>query len=110
MTAPRLRGRPRPAEPAFKAVLLASLVVAVLFLLVLLIFVLTQSWPRLDARLWENFPSKLHPERAGAQSAIVGTIYVIALTAVFCLPIGIATAIYLEEYAMRAAGTTGSSS
>ncbi|MBC6458589.1 phosphate ABC transporter permease PstA [Actinomadura sp. HBU206391] len=94
-----LSGRRRPLEPAFKAVLLASLVVAVVFLAVLLFYVLNEGWARLDSRLWENFPSKLYPDRAGAQSAIVGTLYVIGLTAAFCIPIGVMTAIYLEEYA-----------
>jgi phosphate transport system permease protein len=99
--APRLGGRRRPLEPAFRLLLQASLVLAVIFLGVLLTYVLNEGWPRLDSRLWENFPSRLFPERAGAQSAIVGTIYVIALTAVFCIPIGMMTAIYLEEYADR---------
>jgi phosphate transport system permease protein len=73
----------------------------VTFLAILLIYVVNEGWPRLDSRLWENFPSRLYPERAGAQSAIVGTVYVIGLTAVFCVPIGVMTAIYLEEYADR---------
>lgn len=97
----RLHGPKRPAEPAFRLLLLASLMVAVAFLIVLLTYVTVEGWPRLDARLWENFPSKLRPYRAGAQSAIVGTLYVIALTAVFCVPTGVLTAIYLEEYADR---------
>ncbi|MCD0449382.1 phosphate ABC transporter permease PstA [Actinocorallia sp. API 0066] len=96
---PSLAGRFRPLEPLFKGMLLASLALAVLFLVVLLSYVVTEGWDRLDPRLWENFPSKLYPERAGAQSAIVGTIYVIALTGAFCVPIGVMTAIYLEEYA-----------
>jgi phosphate transport system permease protein len=99
--APRLSGPRRPLEPAFRAVLMASLVIAVIFLGVLLVYVVNEGWPRLDSRLWENFPSRLYPDRAGAQSAIVGTIYVIALTALFCIPIGVMTAIYLEEYADR---------
>lgn len=94
-----LRGRSRPLEPVFRGVLLASLVIAVLFLIVLLSYVFIEGSGRLDARLWENFPSKLYPERAGAQSAIVGTLYIIGLTAAFCVPIGVMTAIYLEEYA-----------
>ncbi|HZB33045.1 MAG TPA: phosphate ABC transporter permease PstA [Streptosporangiaceae bacterium] len=98
---PRLVGPRRPLEPAFRLTLLVSLVIAVLFLVILLVYVVTEGWPRLDARLWENFPSRLFPERAGAQSAIFGTVYVIALTAVFCIPIGVMTAIYLEEYADR---------
>ena len=41
----------------------------------------------------------MRPETAGAQSAIIGTIWVISLTALFTVPIGIMSAIYLEEYA-----------
>jgi phosphate transport system permease protein len=100
-TTARLSGRSRPLEPAFRWLLLASLVIAVAFLGVLLTYVLIEGWARLDSRLWENFPSRLYPERSGAQSAIVGTIYVIGLTALFCIPIGVMTAIYLEEYAAR---------
>jgi phosphate transport system permease protein len=99
--APRLAGQRRPMEPAFRLLLLVSLVIAVAFLAVLLFYVVEQGWPRLDSRLWQNFPSRLFPDQAGAQSAIVGTIYVIALTGVFCIPIGVMTAIYLEEYANR---------
>jgi phosphate transport system permease protein len=98
---PGLRGRGRPLEPIFRIILLASLVIAVAFLATLLTYVLVEGWGRLDSRLWTNFPSRLYPERAGAQSAIVGTVYVIALTGAFCVPIGVATAIYLEEYANR---------
>jgi phosphate transport system permease protein len=97
-----LAGSRRPLrEGAFRAGLLASLAVAVLFLAVLLAFVVAQGWPRLDARLWQNFPSIRRPEAAGAQSAILGTVWVIVFTAVYSLPTGIAAAIYLEEYARR---------
>ncbi|MBA3799551.1 MAG: phosphate ABC transporter permease PstA, partial [Geodermatophilaceae bacterium] len=40
-----------------------------------------------------------NPEAAGARSAIFGTLWVIAATALYCLPVGVMTAIYLEEYA-----------
>ncbi len=39
------------------------------------------------------------PELAGIKSAVVGTIYVLLLTMLFSLPVGIMTAIYLEEFA-----------
>jgi phosphate transport system permease protein len=99
--APRLTGRRRPLEPAFRLLLLSSLILAVIFLGILLFYVVNEGWPRLDSRLWERFPSLLNPQRAGAQSAIYGTVYVVALTALFCIPIGVMTAIYLEEYADR---------
>ena len=48
--------------------------------------------------LLRRFPSSL-PKRAGAQSAIFGTLWVVGLTAALCLPVGIGAAIYLEEFA-----------
>ncbi|MXM64458.1 phosphate ABC transporter permease PstA [Streptomyces sp. HUCO-GS316] len=89
----------RPGESAFRWMLFACLAIGIVFLGVLLTYVLVEAWPRLDSRLWTNFPSIRRPERAGAQSAIFGTIWVIAFTGLFCLPVGIMAAIYLEEYA-----------
>jgi phosphate transport system permease protein len=51
---------------------------------------------------WEfvtSFPSRVIPENAGIQSAIVGTIYLMLICAVLVVPLGIMTAVYLEEYA-----------
>lgn len=95
LSGPRLR----PGETAFQVLLLCCLAVGIIFLGVLMAYILVEAWPRLDARLWQNFPSIRRPERAGAQSAIFGTIWVISFTALFCLPTGIMAAIYLEEYA-----------
>lgn len=83
---------------AFRAVLFLCLVVGMVALGTLIVDVVRTGYPRLDARLWERFPSAT-PRRAGAQSAIMGTIWVISFTALFTIPIGVATAIYLEEYA-----------
>ncbi|GAA2209514.1 phosphate ABC transporter permease PstA [Nonomuraea monospora] len=84
---------------AFKLLLRLCLAVAVAFLVTLLGYVVHKGWSRLDPRLWENFPSIRRPERAGARSALFGSLWVIGLTAVICLPVGILGAIYLEEYA-----------
>lgn len=48
--------------------------------------------------LFTHGDSKL-PEFAGLKSAIVGSIYVLALTLAFAFPIGVMTAVYLEEFA-----------
>ncbi|MEU0651402.1 phosphate ABC transporter permease PstA [Streptomyces albogriseolus] len=89
----------RPGESLFRWLLLACLALGIVFLVSLLAYVLVEAWPRLDSRLWNNFPSIRRPENAGAQSAIFGTVWVISFTALFCLPTGIMAAIYLEEYA-----------
>jgi phosphate transport system permease protein len=101
-TTPRLEGGRRPIrETVFRLTLLASLAIAVAFLAVLLVFVVQRGWHRLDSRLWLNFPSIRAPGAAGAQSAVMGTLWVIAFTAIYSLPTGIMAAIYLEEYANR---------
>lgn len=95
-----LRGSRRPLrELVFRVCLQASLVIAVSFLAALIIYVVYTGAPRLDMDLIRNMPSTLRPETAGAQSAITGTLWVISLTALFTVPIGVMSAIYLEEYA-----------
>ena len=47
-----------------------------------------------------SFPSSL-PSRAGIQSPLVGTIYLMVLVALITIPIGVGAALYLEEYADR---------
>ncbi|MEY2478445.1 MAG: phosphate transport system permease protein [Actinomycetota bacterium] len=85
---------------AFKWLLVACVAVAIVFLGALLVDVVVKAWPRLDLRVVRNFPSGL-PGRAGAQSAILGTIWVVGLTGLICIPVGVGAALYLEEYADR---------
>jgi phosphate transport system permease protein len=100
--APRLRRRGTPLrEQFFRLSLWASLAIGVVFLAGLLTYVVVEGWPRLNPKLWTNFPDIIDPSNAGAQSAITGTIWVISFTALYCLPTGVLTAIYLEEYADR---------
>ena len=47
-----------------------------------------------------SLPSR-KPERAGIKSSLLGTLWLMGLTAVFSFPIGVAAAIYLNEYARR---------
>jgi phosphate transport system permease protein len=99
-----LLGRPRRGvrtrNTAFKMVLLGCVAVGVVALAVLLVYVVTKGAPRLNQDLWRRFPSSL-PRRAGARSAIFGTVWVVGLTALFCLPVGVGAAVYLEEFANR---------
>lgn len=85
-------------DRSFRSVLLVAMLVAVLVLAGLIWFILARGWAGLTPELWQNMPSVRDPAIAGAQSAIMGTIWVIGATAVICLPIGIAAAIYLEEF------------
>ena len=62
---------------------------------------------RLDGDLFGNQASQLRPATAGAQAAILGTLWLMVGTALIALPIGMLAAVYLEEYADGRGGTTG---
>jgi phosphate transport system permease protein len=84
----------------FVAFLLLSLAIGFVTLGTLVIQVLLKGLAYVDMTLLTNPPSS-NPEIAGARPAILATIYLGILLIAFTLPIGVGTAIYLEEYANR---------
>lgn len=83
----------------FVALLWFSIVIALVTLAALLLHSIVQGWPRLDWNLLSNMPSSLNLEESGMQSAILGTLFVIGGLIVTVVPVGVSTALYLEEYA-----------
>ena len=76
------------------------LAVGIVFLVVLLAYVLIEGWPRLDGLVPEpGVPAP--PRHCGGTGAILGTLWLMAGTAIIALPIGVLAAVYLEEYADR---------
>ena len=71
---------------------------AVLLLAVLIYEVSVLGLPWLDAQFLSSFPSRF-PEKAGIKSALVGTLWLVTMTAAFAIPVGVLAAVYLEEYA-----------
>jgi phosphate transport system permease protein len=71
-----------------------------LLLLVLIGKALADGWPRLNWGFLTSYPSR-RPEIAGLLPALVGSIYLMGLTALIAIPLGIGAALYLEEYAPR---------
>ncbi|BDI14838.1 hypothetical protein ANSO36C_06400 [Nostoc cf. commune SO-36] len=69
-------------------------------LLALLFDLITDGFPRLSWQFLTSFPSR-RAEEAGILSAWVGTILVMFVTSLVAIPIGIASGIYLEEYAKK---------
>ena len=86
------------AEAAFVWVARAAMVLPLILLAWLLFDVLRDGAGRLSLDFLSAGPSR-HADRAGIWPALAGSLWLMALTALFALPIGIATAIYLEEYA-----------
>lgn len=75
---------------------------AILFSVAVLIAILADIFMRgigtLNFGFLDQFPSRI-PPNAGIKSALFGTLWMIALTAVICIPVSVAAAVYLEEYA-----------
>ena len=68
-------------------------------ILAVLIWDIASSGARwLSPELLTNTPSR-KPEEAGLRPALLGTLWVIGLTALFAFPVGVGAAVYLEEYA-----------
>jgi len=92
--------RKRVIDRVFQAFLIVSLGIGIAALVTLLGYVFSKGAGSFGPRLWNNYPS-INPELSGARSALFGTLWVISITAMFALPVGIGAAIYLEEFAKK---------
>ncbi|NEP42706.1 MAG: phosphate ABC transporter permease PstA [Okeania sp. SIO2H7] len=84
----------------FAIVGLLTILTAIFILLGLSLQMLIEGAPRLRPGFFLSFPSR-KPEQAGILSAWVGTTLVILVTAIAAVPLGVASGIYLEEYARK---------
>ena len=96
-----------PASPAervkdvgFRALLMFCTVAGVGMLGLLLYDVAADGGAKLSWDFVTSFPSAF-PEKAGIESPLMGTIWLMVVCGAFIVPVGVATAVYLEEYADR---------
>ncbi len=89
----------------FRAACIASTIAALVMLAVLLWDAFKDGLPWLDWQFLNSFPSRF-PEKAGIKSALWGSVWLMVLTALFAIPLGVGAAIYLEEYARKSRLTT----
>lgn len=90
----------RVAEIGFKIVSITLLTSALATLFFLILDLFLDGSPRLNWNFITGLPSRF-PENAGILPALVGTLYLVGITILFSFPIGIGTALYLEEYSDR---------
>ena len=96
---PRLSVRKKMGSVVYVLFLLATMV-GIVGLVVLLAQVLAEGAPWLNWNFLNSYPSR-HPEEAGIKSALWGSVWLMGLTGMFAIPIGVGAAIYLEEYASK---------
>ena len=78
-----------------------TVLISVASLITLLVDVFLDGYTWLSWTFLSNYASQLYPEQAGILAPLAGTFWVIVFTAAMCIPLGIATAVYLEEFAGR---------
>jgi phosphate transport system permease protein len=90
----------RLKDNAFKYFGLACTFFGLIILSIFLINILIQGLGRLDWQFLTSLPSR-KPEKAGIFISIFGSIWIMVLTALIAVPIGIASGIFLEEYGKK---------
>ena len=91
--------RARIVGRAFEELCRAATWFGVVVLVVLLSSVAWQARHRLGWEFVTNHDSTLHPEQAGVWGGLIGSGWLMLLTALFSVPVGMGAAVYLEEYA-----------
>ncbi len=90
----------RRKEKFFHAVFFLVNALSISFLLVLLVQIVLQGFKWLDWQFITSFMSRF-PEKAGILPAILGTLWIMILTMIFSVVIGVSTAIYLENFVQK---------
>jgi phosphate transport system permease protein len=83
---------------AFKWLCFSAVCFGMVSLAILMVDVAVEGLPVLSLDFLKSYPSRI-PARAGIRSAILGTLWMMALVAALSFPLGVGAAIYLEEYA-----------
>ncbi len=87
-------------DKAFNVVGLLATLVGIVTLGILLVDLAIDGLGRINWQFLTSFPSRF-AARAGILSAIVGSVLIMVVTLVTAVPLGVAAAVYLEEYARK---------
>ena len=96
---PRLQRRHRIGS-VFYGLFILSIALGIVGLVVLILQVLIRGLPWLTWGFITSYPAP-DPSEAGLLSALMGTIWLMGLTAACTVPVGLGAALYLEEYAEK---------
>jgi phosphate transport system permease protein len=82
----------------FTILVFIATMIGLVVLAVLLIDIARDGVPRLSWEFLTGFPS-ISPERSGVYPALLGSLWLLVITAIVSVPLGIGAAVYLQEYA-----------
>jgi phosphate transport system permease protein len=86
-------------DKAFTWLVTGASLVGVIVLALLLIDVVKDGSSMLSLGFLTSFPSQIFPENGGIYPALIGSLWLLGLTGLISVPLGLGAAVYLEEYA-----------
>ena len=86
-------------DSAFTVLVTVAALIGIIVLVVLLVDVTRDGSSMLSLNFLTSFPSQIFPENGGIYPALVGSLWLLGLTALISVPLGLGAAVYLEEYA-----------
>jgi phosphate transport system permease protein len=84
---------------AFTVLVTVAALIGIIVLVVLLVDVTRDGSSMLSLNFLTSFPSQIFPENGGIYPALIGSLWLLGLTALISVPLGLGAAAYLEEYA-----------
>lgn len=90
----------RIIDKSFKYFGMFCTALGLIILVVFLFNIVSEGISRINWQFITSLPSRL-PQKAGILTALVGTVWILLLTAIIAIPIGIGAGIYLEEYSKK---------
>ena len=85
-------------DRVFAVLVFVATITGLVVLAVLLVDIAVDGLPRLNWQFLTSF-SSASPERSGIYAALLGSLWLLGITTIVSVPLGIGAATYLEEYA-----------
>src|SRR5688572_6954148 len=92
--------RNRNIDTTFKYVGISCTLFGIVMLIIFIGNILIDGLTRIDWEFLTNLPSR-RASKAGILTAWTGTAWILVLTAVIAIPVGVAAGIYLQEYGKK---------
>lgn len=87
----------RLIDRSFQAWGIGNTFIGIVLLAIFIGYIVYLGASRLSFDFLSSLPSRF-PDKSGIYTAMIGSVWIMFLTAIFAIPIGVAAAIYLEEY------------
>ncbi len=86
-------------DGVFAVLVFVATIIGLVVLAALVVDIAIDGLPRLSWQFITSYPSQILPQTAGIYPALIGSLWLLVLTGLISVPLGIGAAIYLEEYA-----------